>query len=359
MKKSSASPRSVPSAHGRVCASALLVATALGGAPRAARAQQDASAADLSAARGLFFEGMKLADAGRCAEAVDRFERAARLHQAVTIFGRLGECQVELGKVVLGAENLLRAVRERLPANAPPAFVAAQARAQRALDAAVPKIAKLKLSLKAPPAARPAITIDGEPLSTALLDTQRPTDPGPHVVEVSAPGFLKESARVALAEGDAQTLTITLRPDPNAATAASPAKAPGAGPPGAVVPAPGARPPADGAGPNRLPLYLALGAGAAGLAVGVGFGAASLAKYSGLTDRCQVRSECPPEAQRDIDSLSRFATVSTVGFGVAAAGLGTALVLWLAADSPAPKAERQARVRPWVGVGGAGLGGTF
>lgn len=345
-------------ALGRVGVGALLVATALG-APRPAFAQQEPSAADLSAARGLFFEGMKLADAGRCGEAVDRFERAAQLHRAVTILGRLGECQVELGEIVQGTENLLRAVRERLPANAPPAFVAAQTRAQRALDAAVPKIAKLRLSLKAPPGARVAITVDGESFSTALLDTPRPTDPGAHVIEVSAPGFLKEMQKVTLAEGEIQAVALALRPDPNAAAVAAPEQAPALGASRATPPAPGPSASAADQGPNRLPLYMALGVGAAGLAVGVGFGGASLSKYSSLSDRCQVRRECPPEAQGDIDSLSRFATVSTIGFGVGAAGLGTALVLWLVADHPAPKAEAKVRVQPWVGLGGAGLNGSF
>nr|MCU0687873.1 hypothetical protein [Polyangiaceae bacterium] len=302
---------------------------------------------------------MKLADAGRCGEAIDRFERAAQLHRAVTIFGRLGECQVELGKLVQGTENLLRAVRERLPANAPPAFVAAQTRAQRALDAAVPKIAKLKLSLKAPPSARVAITVDGEAFSTALLDTPRPTDPGAHVIEVSAPGFLKETQKVTLAEGELEAVSLTLRPDPNAVLITASEQAPEPGASRTPPPATGQPSSAVDQGPNRLPLYLALGVGTAGLAVGAGFGGASLSKYSSLSDRCQVRSECPPEAQADIDSLARFATVSTIGFGVGAAGLGTALVLWLVADHPAPKAEAKVRVQPWVGLGGAGLNGSF
>jgi hypothetical protein len=74
-----------------------------------------------------------------------------------------------------------------------------------------------------------------------------------------------------------------------------------------------------------------------------------------------VRSECPPGAQGDIDSLSRFATVSTVGFGVGVAGLGTALVLGLvsARGGAAPPESSNVSVVPWVGAGSAGLAGSF
>lgn len=348
------------SSSGRACARALLVALALG-APRPALAQQEPSAAEVSAARALFLDGLKLADAGRCADAVEKFERAERLHHALTIAARLGECQVELGKLVQGTETLLRVARERLPANAPHAFVAAQARAQKVLDAALPKVAKLKISLKGVPEANAAIVLDGEPVPSALLDTFRPTDPGAHAIEASAPGFLKENARVTLGDGDSQAVTLTLRPDPNAPKTPPVAASAGA----AATPAASGGAPTDPAaevrGPNRLPAYVAFGVGAVGLTAGVVFGLSAVSQRSKLNDVCPERGDCPAASRDDIDAMSRSATFSSIGFGVGVLGLGAGAALWLLSHKPepAPASATGLRLRAWAGPGSLGLSGTF
>lgn len=349
------------SSSGRACAGALLLALALG-APRPALAQQEPSAAEVSAARALFLEGLKLADTGRCADAVEKFERAERLHHALTIAARLGECQVELGKLVQGTETLLRVARERLPANAPHAFVTAQARAQKVLDAALPKVAKLKISLKGVSEANAAIVLDGEPVPGAFLDTFRPTDPGAHAIEASAPGFLKESARVTLGDGDSQTVTLTLRPDPNAPKTPPPsATSAGAATTSATPGGVSADPVAEARGPNRLPAYVAFGVGAVGLTAGAVFGLSAVNQRSKLNDVCPERSDCPAASRDDIDAMSRSATFSTIGFGVGVLGLGagTALLLLSNKPEPTPASATGLRMRAWAGPGSLGLSGTF
>src|SRR5690606_6492137 len=94
----------------------LLSLTAL---PGRAEAQ---SAENKAAARALGVEGIKLANAGNCEAAIEKLSRAEALYHAPTILGRLGECQVALGKLVEGTENLNRVVREQLAPNAPAAF---------------------------------------------------------------------------------------------------------------------------------------------------------------------------------------------------------------------------------------------
>ena len=103
------------------------------------------SAENKAAARNLGIEGIKLADAGDCEAAAEKLQRAEALYHAPTILGRLGECQVNLGRIVEGTENLNRVVREPLPSNAPDAFLKARERAQKVLDSALPKIARLKI----------------------------------------------------------------------------------------------------------------------------------------------------------------------------------------------------------------------
>jgi hypothetical protein len=181
----------------------------------AARADEP-SAADVAGARLLAIEGIKLANAGNCKDAVDKLARAESLHPAPTILGRLGECQVAIGKLVEGTENLRRVVRDPLPRGAPPAFAKARARADRVLTASARRVAHLHILVNAPPDAKASLTIDGEPVRAELVGADRPTDPGTHVVEATARGYLKATESVSLVEGAEANVTITLKADPDA-----------------------------------------------------------------------------------------------------------------------------------------------
>ena len=153
-------------------------------------------AADTQMARTLGTEGLRLAEAGDCTGAVDKLSRAEKLRHAPTTLERLGECQIALGHYVEGTENLRSVVRERLERSAPPAFVTAKARAQKALDAALPHVGKLRVDVTGPVAGDVALKIDDQPVSSASLGVDRPIDPGTHVVEATAPGYKGASAKV-------------------------------------------------------------------------------------------------------------------------------------------------------------------
>jgi hypothetical protein len=334
--------------------------------------EQAPSASDTALARTLASEGVQLADAGNCAAAIEKLDRAEKLYHAPTILGRLGECQVAVGKIVAGTENLQRVVRESLPPRPPKAFVDAQARAQKVLDGALPKLAKLKIHVEAPPGAALTITQNGESVSTATLDLDRPADPGLHRIEVSAPGFRTAHSETTLAEGATGAINLRLEPDPNAAAAgpvvppastASPAPyaAAAAGPPPNYAPA--AQPIPESKGGSNLPAYLLLGTGVAGVAVGSIFGGMVLSKKSSLDGVCKDKS-CPPSAQADIDSMNTSATISTVGFAVGGVALGVGVILLLvnkpsssAVDTE--RAPKRATLTPLVGPTSVGLSGSF
>src|SRR6516162_7627595 len=91
----------------------LIVSLLMIGVPSAAIAGgDDPSPADVNAARELGKEGIKLADSGKCDQAIDRFTRAEKLYHAPSVLERLGECQVKTGKLVAGTESLQRVVHE-------------------------------------------------------------------------------------------------------------------------------------------------------------------------------------------------------------------------------------------------------
>ena len=298
-------------------------------------------AANTATARALGIEGVTLADAGRCRDAIEKLERAEQLRHAPTTSTRLGECEIEVGRLVAGTERLQRVVREPLAPNAHPAFVAAVARAQKALDAALPRIPAVRVSVVAPPGAKIALAIDGEPTPTAVIDTDRRIDPGSHRIEVSAPGFVASSVTVSLDEGETKIVSLELAPDPHARVSSA-----GGGAAHAE------------SRPSRVPAILAYSAGALGLAIGIGAGAVTARKASALEESCDPNRICAAGHESEIRDAKTWATVSTIGFAAAGVGIVTGTVLLLTSGkASAPKTG--ARVRPSVGLMSVRLDGAF
>jgi hypothetical protein len=192
-----------------------------------AAAQDDGDAAETAAARALAVEGVKLADAGRCDEAIEKLAKAEKLHHAPVVLGRLGECQILQGRLVEGTENLRKVLREPLAPDAPQVVVRARERASAVFERSKVRIAGLNITVKGPHgSSEVAVSVDGQPMNAALLDAERPIDPGEHMVEAGAPGFTSASARVSIAPGERQSLVLTLEPDPKARAAAGAVTAP-------------------------------------------------------------------------------------------------------------------------------------
>src|SRR4029078_8570956 len=110
--------------------------------------QDQPQAENVAAARSPGPQGIKLADSGDCKGDIEKLSRAESLYHAPSILARLGECQVQVGQIVLGTENLNRVVREQLASNAPKAFRDAQERAKGVLNNALPKIARLTVRVE-------------------------------------------------------------------------------------------------------------------------------------------------------------------------------------------------------------------
>jgi hypothetical protein len=351
----------------------------MGGLPsRLARAQDDANSADTAAARSLALEGLKLAEAGRCAEAIDKLTRAEKLHHAPIVLARLGECQVLQGKVVDGTESLRRVLREPLPANPSPALSKARERAQTVFDSAKPRIAALTVSVSGPPSNQLTVTLDGQPLPAAVLDVERPTDPGEHSLEASAPGYLKASSRASLRPGEKEMVNLRLEVDPNyvsPAAAASTAEAPtGAqrtipsAEPSSSLNAGGSLSPAS-ASPSRTGAYVTWAISGAALAAGAAFGVMAMKGKSDLTNECPG-NVCPSSQQDKLDSANTSATISTVLFVAGGAGVALGAILFVAAGPSAragsttgstsgPRAPSGLQARGYIGLGQVGLRGNF
>ena len=323
---------------------AALLAMSVLVATRSVRADE---ASDTAMARVLGQEGLILADQGRCARAIAQLQRAEALHHAPSTATRLGECEIETGKVVAGTERLQRVVREPLPPNAPAPFVAAVARAQRDLDKAVPKIAMLRISVGGAPAGiKPVITLDGESLPEAvLLSADRPTDPGNHVVQATASGFLNQLlVSVSLGEGESKSITLELQTGPSVRTPS-------------FEPSSASR--AESAPASKVLGFTALGLGVAGLALGAVAGGIVATKSSALSNGCGANRVCPASQQAALNGARTWATVSDVAFespGESALGSG---VLLLLLAKPTAIASDDGRVGLSIGPASVSVSGAF
>ena len=335
---------------------AVTLVTALGVSGRAA-AEDTNQAENTAAARSLGIEGVQLAEAGKCDQAIEKLSRAESLYHAPTILDRLGECQIATGQIVLGTENLNRVVREPLAANAPKAFRDAQERARKALDAALPRIGHLTVTVE-PKEAKITVTVGGAPVPEALIGAERPTDPGTHEVVATAPGYLTQKTTVTLAEGGHEAVTLRLTLDPNAPK-------PGAEVPGAVAAVPVAPPPpppaaAESSNGTKTLGFVLIGVGAAGVVVGSITGGMALQKKSGLD--CPD-NQCSGSEVDDLHGARHLALASTISFavGIPAAVIGT--VLLLTSSKSQQRAEKvpakHFAASPYIGPSSAGVLGSF
>jgi hypothetical protein len=338
--------------------------------PTLSHAEGDADAAETALARTLAVEGVKLAQADRCSEAVDKLERSQKLKHSPIVLSHLGECQVKVGRWVEGSESLRKLLREALPENATPALAAAYESAAATLRDLKPRIPSLKITLDLPPNTDFTVKVDGKEVADSVVGVALPTDPGEHTIEATAPGFLKASSTMKVQPGSAATVALELEKDPAAnaqalASAAPPATAPAevtALQPEQAPPAPATH----SSNTGRVLGWVSYAVGAVGLGAGIAFG------QSAISDEKSLRSDCPnrvcgPAQQDALDFAKTKGTIATVGFAVAGGGavLGTVLLLTSSSSSSGnaraakPRIAGISRPRALLGPGGVALAGDF
>jgi hypothetical protein len=328
---------------------ALSCSLALGSVPAAAQ-----SAEDVAAARTLAADGAKLFNTGDYAGSIDRFTRAESLVHAPPHVLYIARANVKLGKLVAAREHYLKISKETLAPNAPKAFVEAQKNANEELKAIEPKIGSLEIVLKGVPAgAKVEVTVDGTPLSSALIGVHRPIDPGTHKIEVKGDKLAGEGS-VTVPEGGKESLEVEVK----AVEGAEPAK------PEPTPPPPPVAPPSDsGGGTTKILGYTALGIGVVGLAAGTIFLLSSSSKRSDANALCP-NDQCPESKRSEVESLDNSAstagTLSVIGFGVGVVGVGAGVALLLMSGSKSEPAKTTGlTVRPWATFNGVGLSGSF
>jgi hypothetical protein len=310
----------------------------LSAAAPAAAAEPDASTR--AAARNIATAGALALEQGDVEVATQKLTKAYELLQVPSIALWLARALAKRGQLVEAAEHYIQAGRLS-PSQGSEQTVQEQAQkdAARELSELSPRIPKLVITVEGARADEITLTVDGKPLSTALLGEEQPLNPGAHAIRGTRTGETVEQP-VTLAEGQAQALVLHFQTRA-AGPAVAPVAAPGAAPaaaaaPAPIAPAPAAAPsaPHGSSGGNKTLAYVAFAVGGAALVTGGITGALAISKRSALDDNpACTDGKCSSSIRGEIDSFRTMRTVSTIGFVAGAVCAGAGVVLWLTSSS--------------------------
>ncbi len=180
------------------------------------------------------------------------------------------------------------------------------------------------------------LSIDGAVVATQLGGRSIPLDPGKHAFSFEVPGQPRVDKTIVLEEGDRERRMSIVS---------------------------GAPPESGPFWTTRKKVALVVGGvGVVGLGLGSVFGLSASSKWSSAKSDCGSGCASSSPAQSEKSDAQSAATVATVAFGVGAAAVAGALVLWLL---PSHRSEASGaasiHVVPVVGdnQGGLSVGGLF
>ncbi len=293
-------------------------------------------------------QGYSLKQIGNCRDAVPHLLRSLELEPSARAALNLSDCEQRLGDLVAAQGHAAQgADLARQQNNSELSGVAAEQLA--AVEKRLPRLT-VKLDAGAPNGC--AVTRDGVSLLPASIGAAVAVNPGAHVVTVSASGREERRFDVSVEEGGRAEITVSPAEIQSKLTIALDA-APS--PKADVAPDSSPAPRNRAGGAYTLPLVV-LGVGAAGLAIGLATGLEALAKHASLLANCSAQGACPATEGGDLDSFHTLRTVSTVAYGIGAAGVVAGGILWLVAPSRRPDPTA---TRVWLGPGWAGVRGSF
>lgn len=322
------------------------------GATGSALAQDNASKA---AARAAGYEGVQAFEQGDFDTAATKLEQAFGTVKVPTLGLWYARALEKRGKLVEAAERYEETIGLPVKTGKRKEQKEAQAEAADELVKLRLRIPILTIAAKGSPEGI-EITLDDIVLSAAVLGSTRPTNPGLHYIKATR-GDRAFQWDVTLAEAENQTTEIDLTVFDAPLAEPPPPPPPVAPPPGPLATnLPMDHPAEPGPIPLRTYGWVALGLG--GLATVTGVVAGLMVKSK--KDRLDASNDCTGTqclpAQRDLrESYNSYRTVSTVSFVVGAVGLGAGTALLVTT----PKTKEKSHTTAWVGLGTAGLDGSF
>lgn len=331
---------------------AVLVSTMLCAVPAGAQPVDDQLRAT---ARALADEGMAFYEKKQYGDALDRFDRAAAIIQAPTITLHAARSLDKLGRLIEAAERYRTCINTPLDDKAPDAFKGAQESARNELQTLTPRIPSIEIVVQGPGAAQAAVMLDGKPVPKALIGVKTLVDPGEHKI-----GAMTEThadlEEVSIVEKQMSRVVLELEPKSTENTGQTT-------PPVKLTP----KPPMI---TKKLAGFVTLGVGGAVGIVGVAMGISALNTDGELKAECPDPTYPPGHPCLGSDFQDRYKSYETLKYastgvmvvGGAAIVTGIVLVVLGSKEKPAPVPDQPStsfHVEPWIGIGSAGLRGTF
>ncbi len=277
-----------------------------------------ATAQDKDAAGALFDKGVEDMNAGRFDAACPAIAESHRLDPLPGVLYTLADCESQRNRSATATalfDDYLRWVQTMMPEQK--AKHADRAKKAELKKAAMAKdVPTLTITLSSGTPSDAKVFRDGTSQGAEMLRIAVPIDPGEHIVKAELPNGRVFEKRVEIKAGEKTTVEIDLAEPPP--------------PPPPPPPAPPPAPPPVVAKPTnalRTGGFVALGVGGLGLAVGGVMGGMAFDAKGTFDTRCP-KNTC--SNQGDIDAWKQgrtMAGVSTAGFVVGLAGIGTGLVM--------------------------------
>lgn len=299
------------------------------------------------AARELGQEGVAAYQAEDYETASDRLERAYSVLRAPALALWSARALEKRGLLVEASERYLEGTRIILDDSGDRRVQEkAQEESRMAYDALAVRIPSLVVEVEGATTDEVELTVGGKTVSSALIGTKRPTNPGA-VEVVGQVGEQRVTEEVTLLEG--QVTRVTLKFSGTAPVALTPAGENAA-----------EKPPLDDGVQKKQESrwqstagWAAVGVGAGGLVLGAVTGALAMGKRGSLDCPDNVCPAGTEEAQiKKYDTLRTLSSVGIITGGILAAA-GVTLLL------TAPSSRERASLVPYVGVASTGIKGTF
>ncbi len=311
------------------------------GAGAGGLAHADVPPADKALATALFQQARGLMEAGQTHAACEGFAESQRLDPGGGTLLNLARCHEAEGKTGTAwaefNEALAWSHRDGRPDR--------EAFATEHIAALERRLARIQIDVAASSDAEGLeVRRDGTLLGRATWGALFPVDPGPHIVEASAPGRLAWRAEIEVLSG--QSRAVAVPPLVVGPAASNAVLAPAGGPVAASR---------SSSGPSvRTAGYATAAAGIVLLGVGTYFGLHAMSLQSKSDAGC-IGTRCSPEGAAYEDSARRASDVSTVTFiaGAATVATGASLLLF------APRAHVGRQLGLVLSSAGGALVGTF
>lgn len=294
-------------------------------------ASAQTAAQDPAAAQALFEEGRSLMQQKKYDQACAKFAESQRLGPASGTLLNLGECHAKANRTASAWAAFNQAIAIARSANQTDREQYAKERVAEIEGSLV------KVALKVDAADTKGLVVkrDNVELGQAAWGTPVPVDPGPHVIEASAPG--KKTWRTTIEVGSEKLLEV---PVPALADAE----------PGTDS--------TSGTFFTQKRIGLAVGGlGIVFVAVGAVFGIDAIGKNADAKDNCRTETLCSPRGLELTDDAKSSAAASTIFFVVGTAALTAGAILFFTApdDQKDTKAAKRVRFAPVFGAGTAGV----